>query len=133
MKELWDLLTRVPEWAAKIGFLIVALIIGDMYIRSATAFYFGDTSVGFLNKDQLRSDMIWSKDPVTKANYPNGTHINTSQSANCPEGSVVTGVTVVYGGTCHSQCDGDGGVVRQLELVCRRLVTDVPPRKESAG
>lgn len=129
MKTIWNLLSKLPEWAVKLGFLIILLILGDMYISAKTAFYVGDTSVGFLQKDQLRSDIVWSIEPDTKSNYPNKTHINTTQSANCPDGSVATGVTVVYGGTCHNQCDGDGGVIRQLELVCRKLVTDVPPRK----
>ena len=46
---------------------------------------------------------------------------HTLKTVNCPHGSYVTGVEVVYGGTCLYQCDADGGIVQELRLVCRKI------------
>lgn len=133
MKEVLEWIGKLPEWAVKIAFVVLVLIVADMYVRSVKAFTFGDTVVGFLSKGELQSKIVWAKDDVVKQNYPNGAWAGTTKSASCPEGYVVAGVNIVYGGTCDRKCDPDGGAVRQVELMCRRLTTDAPPLKKANG
>ena len=55
------------------------------------------------------------------AGYGSGAWINTVKSARCPAGYFATGVEVVYGGTCNSQCNADGGTVREVRVTCQSL------------
>ena len=51
--------------------------------------------------------------------YGNGTYINTATEARCPDGTYAGGIIVSYGGTCRRECDADGGIIRNIELVCK--------------
>ena len=53
--------------------------------------------------------------------YDRGAHVNTTMQADCPEGMYAGGIVVDYGGTCHHQCDPDGGVVQRIRLNCKPL------------
>jgi hypothetical protein len=53
--------------------------------------------------------------------YGNSNWNNTTRTANCPNGSFVTGITVAYGGTCSNQCDRDAGIIREIKLRCSKL------------
>ena len=53
--------------------------------------------------------------------YGRGAWSNTSKSAVCLAGQVAVGIEVIYGGTCNSQCNADGGVVQEIKVVCRAL------------
>ena len=53
--------------------------------------------------------------------YGRGAWSNTSKTALCPAGQIATGIEVVYGGTCNSQCNADGGIVQEVKVVCRGL------------
>ena len=46
---------------------------------------------------------------------------HTDKSVQCPEGSYVTAIKVRYSGTCRTQCDADGGIVREILLTCRSI------------
>ena len=54
--------------------------------------------------------------------YGNAAHSHTTTRADCPAGMYARGVVVTYGGTCRAQCDQDGGIIRNIELVCTPLV-----------
>lgn len=54
--------------------------------------------------------------------YGNAAHSHTTTRADCPAGMYARGVVVTYGGTCLTQCDQDGGIIRNIELVCRPIV-----------
>jgi len=127
MKTFLEYLAKLPEWAVKIAFVVLVLLLLDMYIRNTRVFHIGQTTVGFLSKEQVQSEVIWLKGDARKENYPNGVHVNTTKDASCSEGYVVTAVRVVYGGTCEGKCNLDGGTVRQLELVCQRLRSEGLP------
>jgi hypothetical protein len=45
----------------------------------------------------------------------------TTPVGSCPTGYFVTGVQLIYSGTCHNQCEGDGGILAGLRLVCQRF------------
>lgn len=55
---------------------------------------------------------------VAKRGYGSGSHIWTNRTAACPEGSHVSGIEVVYRGTCLNQCDADGGIIGDIILIC---------------
>ena len=39
-------------------------------------------------------------------------------AASCPPGQVVIGISIVLGGTCHTQCEGDGRPISRYVLRC---------------
>lgn len=53
---------------------------------------------------------------------PNEVAFNADRTAMCPDGMVLKGLRVHYGGLCLNQCEKDGGVVKYLELKCSPLV-----------
>jgi hypothetical protein len=40
MQGFLELIGKVPEWAVKIAFVLLVLIVTDMYLRSTKAFWF---------------------------------------------------------------------------------------------
>ena len=46
---------------------------------------------------------------------------HTDKLVRCPEGSYVTGIKVRYSGTCRTECDADGGIVREILLTCHSV------------
>ena len=63
---------------------------------------------------------IWSGKAETKG-YGNGAHVWTVKKTQCPNGKFVTGINVHYRGSCQEQCNPDGGIVGEIELVCNPL------------
>jgi hypothetical protein len=61
---------------------------------------------------QVDSDGTAAKNPFGNADYQGG-------GLECPAGQYLAGLKIRWGGTCHSQCDPDGGTVRSLTPVCR--------------
>ena len=61
-----------------------------------------------------------NRDEVRRS-YGDGAHSGTTLRVDCPTGTYVGGIAVAYGGTCLNQCDGDGGIIRNIELVCKPL------------
>ena len=55
------------------------------------------------------------------AGYGAGAWSNVVKTARCPAGYFATGVEVTYGGTCNSQCNADGGTVREVRVSCQSL------------
>jgi hypothetical protein len=55
--------------------------------------------------------------------YGNGVHVWGDKSATCPNGTYVVGINVSYRGTCLNQCDADGGIIGDIQLICRSLAT----------
>ena len=53
--------------------------------------------------------------------YGRGAWSNTTKTATCPAGQFAVGVEVVYGGTCNSQCNADGGTIQEVKVTCRGL------------
>jgi hypothetical protein len=53
--------------------------------------------------------------------YSRSNHAHTTQRADCPEGLYAAGIVVDYGGTCHRECDPDGGTVQRIRLNCKPL------------
>jgi hypothetical protein len=41
--------------------------------------------------------------------------------AECPKGTVMTGVEIVVGGTCHNQCNKDGRPLATYGIHCTEL------------
>jgi len=62
---------------------------------------------------------IGSAGATTTVGYGPGVHVNKPLASKCPPGYYVTGVEVAYGGTCDRKCDLDGGVVKEVRLVCQ--------------
>ena len=58
---------------------------------------------------------------TSAAGYGDGAHVWKMRTASCPDGQYVTGINVSYRGTCQHQCDSDGGIIGNIELVCRSL------------
>lgn len=56
--------------------------------------------------------------------YGNRGHRHTTVQADCPAGRYAGGIVVTYGGTCLTQCDQDGGIIRNIELVCKPLISE---------
>lgn len=48
--------------------------------------------------------------------------------AECPKGSVMTGIEVVVGGTCHNQCNTDGRPLTTYGIHCTELHAESPPK-----
>ena len=63
----------------------------------------------------------WGNKEVRRS-YGRGRHKHTRKSTACPNGYYVVGINVDYGGTCHFKCDGDGGIIQNIELVCRPII-----------
>jgi len=57
----------------------------------------------------------------TKVGYGSGVHEWRQKAAQCGPGAVVVGIEVEYGGTCNSQCNGDGAVIREIRLLCKAV------------
>ncbi len=53
--------------------------------------------------------------------YGDAAYIWTNRETTCPNGQYVTGIKVRYRGSCNHQCDADGGIIGNIELVCRSL------------
>ena len=62
----------------------------------------------------------WSGEPRI-VGYGNAAHAWTTKAVNCPEGTFVAGLRVQYRGTCFEQCNSDGGIIGNIELVCQPL------------
>jgi hypothetical protein len=58
---------------------------------------------------------------VPPQGYGTGPWVNVVKLANCQTGHIATGIEVTYGGTCNSQCNSDGGTIREIKVVCRPL------------
>ena len=43
----------------------------------------------------------------------------TVNTFTCPTGKVMAGIQVTTAGTCTSKCNGDGPIIRSIQLVCR--------------
>lgn len=65
-------------------------------------------------------------EPVRRG-YGNTNHRHTTVQADCPAGLYAGGIVVSYGGTCSNECDPDGGIIRNIELVCKPLVAGGAP------
>jgi len=126
-------LEKVPDWAVKVGFLVLVVIFADMYFRQARALNMNGSVFGFVGKDELQKAVIWQPDSQSLQNYEYGTWVDLTKSTNCEPGSVVTGVSVIYGGTCKENCAEDGGVVKQIQLTCTRLITEGAPEIQDNG
>jgi hypothetical protein len=57
----------------------------------------------------------------TKVGYGSGVHEWKQKAAQCGPNSIVIGIEVEYGGTCRSQCDADGAVIREIRLLCKAV------------
>ena len=62
----------------------------------------------------------WSGDAVTRG-YGNNAHVWTAKNTTCPNGTFVAGINVHYRGTCLTQCDADGGIIGEIQLICQAL------------
>ena len=62
----------------------------------------------------------WSGDAVTRG-YGNNAHVWTEKNTTCPDGTFVAGINVHYRGTCLTQCDADGGIIGEIQLICQAL------------
>ena len=75
-------------------------------------------------EDQLAKAVIrqekWTNETVVKG-YGDGAHIFTTKSVMCPDGTYVGGINVRYRGTCNLQCNPDGGIIGDIEIVCKPL------------
>ena len=60
----------------------------------------------------------WPKDAVIEG-YGSGSHRWTVKRVDCPDGTYVGGIEVVYRGTCMNHCNPDGGIVGEIRLVCK--------------
>ena len=58
---------------------------------------------------------------TTQAHYGNSNWAQTTRVATCAAGTYVSGISVQYGGTCHRECDPDGGIIRNIVLTCSEL------------
>lgn len=58
---------------------------------------------------------------VPPQGYGTGPWVNVVKLASCQPGHIATGIEVTYGGTCNSQCNADGGTVREIKVLCRPL------------
>ena len=79
----------------------------------------GDTG-SWAGGDIPGEDNAWGKQ-TGDVGYGSGAHIWTTKYANCPKGSFVSGITVVYRGTCNDECNKDGGIIGDIILKCRQL------------
>lgn len=59
--------------------------------------------------------------PTAAQGYGNSSWANVRKTASCPDGLIATGIEVTYGGTCRGQCNADGGIVREVKMLCRPL------------
>lgn len=62
--------------------------------------------------------VVWDG-PSNINGYGAGNHRHVVKSASCPENHYVVGITVKYGGTCLSKCNADGGIIQEIQLVCK--------------
>lgn len=89
-------------------------------ISSAVAkISFEDKSLS-VGEDLSVTNNIWGNKTVVQG-YGSGSHIWKPKSANCPDGMFVAGINVIYRGSCRSQCDADGGIIGDIELICKTL------------
>ncbi len=72
-----------------------------------------------ITEDLIAENNVWGES--TTAEYASGAHIWTTKTVDCPDGYYVTGMDVVYRGTCHRECDADGGIVGGITLHCKKL------------
>ena len=73
-----------------------------------------------VNGDLVVRNNQWSGEPKI-IGYGSGAHAWTTKTATCPEGTFVAGIRVQYRGTCLEQCNYDGGIIGNIELVCQPL------------
>jgi len=62
----------------------------------------------------------WGGDEKRRS-YGEDKHSHTYKTTSCPNGYYVVGINVKYGGTCKHQCSGDGGIIQNIELICRPI------------
>ena len=55
--------------------------------------------------------------PLVPAPFP----LFTNTKIFCPPGQVVTGIEVKTNGTCHHDCDLDGPIISDIQLLCAPL------------
>jgi hypothetical protein len=67
----------------------------------------------------LEGRMTHWGEQVRTVGYGSGAYAHTARSADCPEGFYATGIRVTYRGTCLDNCNEDGGIIGNIELVCR--------------
>ncbi len=48
--------------------------------------------------------------------------------AECPKGTVMTGIEIVVGGTCHNQCNTDGRPLTTYGIHCTELRPEGPAK-----
>lgn len=101
---------------------ILAVVVGGV-ILSALAFALRDgalvralggvaASEGVLRSSEQKPQLV---------GYDRGPHRNTTMVADCPDGMYAGGIVVDYGGTCHNECDPDGGIIQRIRLHCKAL------------
>lgn len=82
-----------------------------------------DAATADLRKEiaQLKGQRYDARTGAAKTSQatPRGAHAHTSApAAACPDGQVMQGIRIHYGGTCRSQCNADGGIVQSIEFTC---------------
>jgi hypothetical protein len=71
-------------------------------------------------RSRLQSLVTNAGQPGTDtATAPNRVH--GASEASCPPGQYLVGIKLRWTGTCDNQCNGDGGILGGLTVVCRRL------------
>ncbi len=66
---------------------------------------------------ESRLSVIRTAEAPVSSGQPIG-QIRTNMAAGCPSGQVAKAIKLNLGGTCNSQCNGDGQPVSQLEVTC---------------
>jgi len=66
------------------------------------------------------SNEKWGEKTAT-VGYENNAYSWTNREAMCPPGHYVAGIKVEYRGTCHGKCDKDGGIIGNINLVCKTI------------
>jgi hypothetical protein len=79
-----------------------------------------DSKVARVQSDVGDMGSKWGAKTST-VGYKDGVYIWTNRAASCPNGQYVAGIKVRYRGSCFNQCDKDGGIIGNIELVCRSL------------
>lgn len=73
--------------------------------------------VARLARVEARLAQVGTAEKPVNSGQPIG-NVRHNMLASCPAGHVARAVQLNLGGTCNSQCNGDGQPVAQLELVC---------------
>lgn len=119
----WD---KVPTWLfAAVLFILSVLLV--YLVATGTKVHWADGVFGFHSREDIQAKVVWGPEPKSQSATQGPPNAAVDRRAECPNGGVVTGIEIQYGGTCDRACDKDGvGVVKRLILVCSNLRVDVP-------